>query len=230
MKLIPQRKRINVVSLDDGEGNAPKRQRHGSLLPDSIRALYVGPSNCGKTNAMLTLLLHENGLRFRNVYLYTKTPFQPKYQMLGEILRGIPGMGFFVFSDTEEIIPPSKAEPYSVFIFDDIGCDKQRIIKEYFSMGRHFKVDCILCYQSYTDAAKQLLRDNANFIALWRQDENNLKHLYDDHVNTDMLYSQLKAMCALCWNDHKHGFMTIVKDSPLEDGRYRRGYDTYIKK
>ena len=56
-----------------------KVKGHGSMLPDSIRAVFCELSNCGKTNALLSLILHPNGLRFENIYLYSKSLQQPKY-------------------------------------------------------------------------------------------------------------------------------------------------------
>ena len=50
-----------------------KAKRHGDLLPSSIRAVFCSPSNCGKTNSLLTLIIHHNGVRFENVYTYSKS-------------------------------------------------------------------------------------------------------------------------------------------------------------
>ena len=55
-----------------GVGHEMKVKRHGDLLPDSIRAIFCGPSNWGKTNSLLALITHPNGLRFENVYIYSK--------------------------------------------------------------------------------------------------------------------------------------------------------------
>lgn len=205
-------------------------RRHSELLPNSIRCIICGPSNCGKTNVIVCLLLDPNGLKFRNVYLYSKTPFQPKYATLGKIFDTIEGLGYFVFSDNTEIVKPSEAKRDSVFIFDDVACDKQNVMREYFSMGRHSSVDSFYLCQTYSRIPKQLIRDNANLILLFRQDETNMKHAYDDHVNTDMTFDEFKAMCALCWRQDKYGFLVIDKDSDVDKGRYRKGFDTYIKK
>ncbi|XP_043469606.1 uncharacterized protein LOC122503211 [Leptopilina heterotoma] len=48
--------------------NKKTENRHGNLLPNSVRAIFCGPSNCGKTNALLALLIHPNGLRFENFH------------------------------------------------------------------------------------------------------------------------------------------------------------------
>ena len=179
---------------------------------------------------MVCLLLEPNGLRFQNVYLYSKTPFQPKYETLGEILGNVEGMGYFVFSDNAEIMKPSEAAKDSIFIFDDVACDKQNTMREYFSMGRHSSVDSFYLCQTYSRIPKQLIRDNANLIILFRQDEMNLKHVYDDHVNMDMTFDEFKKMCTLCWRNNRYGFLVIDKDSEMGNGRYRRGFDTYIRR
>ena len=62
-----------------------------------------------------------------------------------------------------------------------------------------------------------------------RQDDLNLRHVYNDHVNTDMKYEEFKAMCAEAWKD-RYGFIVINKDSPINAGRYRVGFDRFIHK
>lgn len=229
MRLEPQRKRLRVDNVDiPSTGGAAKQRRHSSLLPNSIRSLILGPSNCGKTNVMFCLLVEPNGLKFRNVYLYSKTPFQPKYQNLGEIFKKIKGLGYFVFSDNADIVKPADAKQDSIFIFDDVACDKQNVMRAYFSMGRHSSVDSFYLSQTYSRIPKHLIRDNANFIVVFKQDDTNLKHIYEDHVNTDMKWNEFREMCLFCWKD-KFGFLVIDKDSELDNGRFRKGFDNYIK-
>jgi len=48
---------------------------------------------------------------------------------------------YFTFSNSD-VIPPSEARLNFIFIFDDVACDKQDAVREYFSMGRHTNVDC----------------------------------------------------------------------------------------
>ncbi|EZA50296.1 hypothetical protein X777_11282, partial [Ooceraea biroi] len=65
---------------------------------------------------------------------------------------------------------------------------------------------------------KHLIRDNANLLILFKQDGMNLKHVYNDYVNTDMTYDDFCALCRACWQ-RKYGFVIIDKNSPLENGR-----------
>ena len=202
-------------------------KRHGNLLPDSIRAIFCGPSNCGKTNSLLALITHPNGARFENIYVYSKSLNQPKYEFLKQVLEPIDEVQYFPFSEHEEVVAPDNALPNSLMIFDDIATEKQDNVRAYFCMGRHKKVDCFYLCQTYARIPKHLVRDNVNLLAIFRQDEVNMKHIYDDHVNTDMTYSQFKDLCSSCWNNGKHGFIVIDKDRDMNDGRYRKGFDQF---
>lgn len=228
MKLIQQSKRLKIHNLEPCDKVVRQLRRHSALLPNTVRCLICGPSNCGKTNVVVCLLLDVNGLKYQNVYLYSKTPFQPKYEYLGKVFKPVKDLGYFVFSDSSDIVKPQVVKQNSIFIFDDVACDKQDVIRDYFSMGRHSSVDCFYLCQTYTRIPKQLIRDNANLLILFKQDETNLKHVYDDHVNTDMTFSDFKKMCSLCWIE-KFEFLVIDKDCEINEGRYRKGFDVYIK-
>ncbi|XP_024941792.1 uncharacterized protein LOC112494507 [Cephus cinctus] len=101
-------------------------------------------------------------------------------------------------------------------------------MRTFFSMGRHRDDDCFYLCQTYARIPKHLVRDNANLLVLFKQDEMNLKHVYDDHVNTDMTYVQFRDVCSACWNERKCGFLVIDKDSELNEGRYRKGFDCFV--
>lgn len=201
--------------------------RHGKLLPNTIRCLICGPSNCGKTNLVIGLLLHENGLRFRNVYVYSKTLYQPKYTFLENVLKRVPGVSYFKYHANNDVLSPQSAKPNSVIIFDDVASEKQNNIRDYFAMGRHKFVDCFYLNQTYTKIPKQLVRDNANLIVLFKQDDINLKHVYDEHVNTDMSWLLFREMCSKVW-DNPYNYLVINKDCTKNEGGYRKSFDTFI--
>ncbi|KAK9729455.1 Poxvirus A32 protein [Popillia japonica] len=228
MRLSKQKDVVQVKNLDTlFTANHPTRQRHGRLLPNSIRCIISGSSGSGKTNVMLSLLIDKNGLRFDNIYIHSKSLHQPKYQFLQQVLETIPQVKYFAFKESEEILDPSQACENSIFIFDDVATDKQNKIKEYFSMGRHKSVDSFYLCQTYACIPKHLIRDNANFLILFKQDDLNLRHIYDEHVGTDMSFEKFKAMCGNCWKE-KYSFLVIDKESDLGNGRYRKHFDYYI--
>lgn len=229
MKIEKQTFSLPIINYD-AMFDSNQFKKHGVIFGGSSkRALIVGPSDCGKTNILLTLILHANGLRFTNVYLYSKSLYQDKYKYLRKIMQPITEIGYHEYQDGDEVISPEQIEPYSLIIFDDIVSCNQDIIKKYFCFGRHKNIDCFYLCQTYSSIAKQLLRDNANLLIIFQQDMTNLKHIYDDHVSVDMSFNDFKTMCGSCWMN-KYDFLVIDKDCSLTDGRYRKGFDHYIKK
>lgn len=225
MRVVKQKELFPIKNYDNCFLQPKTVKRHGNLLPNQIRCIMVGPSNCGKTNVLIGMIINPNGLFFENLYIYSKTHNQPKYQYLKQILNNI--AGYFEFKNTEEIIPCSQAKPNSIFIFDDVVCSSQSNIREYFAFGRHGQVDCFYLSQTYSSVPKQVIRDNANLLVVFRQDETNLKHIYGDHVNTDMNYQEFVAICRECWKN-RYGFLIIDKESDINKGRYRKGFDQFI--
>lgn len=228
MRLIKQNATLPINNFDGAIEVAKDERKHGPLLPSSIRCIICGPSNCGKTNILITLLTDLNGLRFENVYIHSKFLNQPKYQFLKSVLERVKEIGYYPFTDNESICDPREAKRNSIFIFDDVVCDKQNRIREYFCMGRHNNIDCFYLCQTYSKIPKQLIRDNANLIVLFKQDFINLQHVYTDHVNTDMTFDDFKNICNACWKDDKYGVLVIDKDSDMRNGRYRKGFDHYM--
>lgn len=204
-----------------------KPRRHGKLFPATIRCIICGPSNCGKTNVIFNLLFAPQGLTFKNVYIFSKSLYQPKYELLRHVMAGVPQIGYFTFSDNDKVMEPEIAEPNSIMIFDDVACEKQQNIRKYFSMGRHNDIDSFYLCQTYSSIGKHLVRDNTNFIILFKQDDLNLRHIYHDHVNTDMKFQQFKEMCARAWSK-PHSFLVIDKESAMNNGRYRIAFDHFV--
>lgn len=226
MKLVKQVVSLEITHIDSELQTLPYK-RHGELLPNTIRCIICGPSNCGKTNVMISLLLHENGLKFQNVYLYSKTTFQPKYLLLDHILQSVPDVKIFILKNDEDLISPNEVHKNSVFIFDDVICENQVNIRNYFSMGRHKGIDCFYLSQTYSKIPKQLIRDNVNVLIVFKQDEINLKHIYQEHVNSDMSWHEFKKLCSNIWKD-PYMFLLINKDCELNKGRYRKTFDIFV--
>lgn len=228
MRLEQQGIKVPVKNIDYNLNIKPYI-KHSKLLPNNVRAIIVGPSNCGKTNVLLHLITAEHGLKFMNLYIFSKTIEQPKYLYLKTILNGneCKCIGFHTYTENSQVLPLSKAEPDSVIVFDDIAGEKHEEIARYFCMGRHKKIDCFYLGQTYTRIPKQLLRDNTNFLLVFKQDYNNLKFIYNEHVNTDMNLKQFLDICKLCWIE-RYGFLLINKECSMDQGRYRKGLDTFI--
>ena len=71
MDFKEQSVKLPIENLEAVIEHDKRAKWHGDLLPDSRRAIFCGPSNCGKTNSLLALITHPNGVRFENVYVYS---------------------------------------------------------------------------------------------------------------------------------------------------------------
>lgn len=225
MEVEEQKQKLPVINYDSFAGEEKILMKNGPLLPNDIRALICGKSGCGKSNLMLSLLFDSNGVRFKNVCVYSKSLFQPKYRFLKTVLDGVKSVGYYQYTENDEIVSPEDAPCHTVFIFDDVATQKQNKIRDFFSMGRHAQVNCFYLCQTYSRIPKQLIRDNANLIILFEQDDLNLRHVYRDHIN-GVTYETFKSICEECWKT-KYGFLVIDKDN--EKGRLRAGFDKFIK-
>lgn len=227
MKFVQQTKKLRIHNFDTTMEKAERL--HSVLLPNNVRCLIVGPSNSGKTSVMLNLLFDPNGLRFANVYVFSKSLYQPKYGFLERVLTDIPDIEYYKFSENEQVIHPNDAKPNSIIIFDDVACERQENIVNYFTMGRHKKINVFYLCQTYSKIPKQLIRDNANVIVIFCQDEHNLKLIFRDHVIPDLTFELFKEICSKAWSERKKGFLVIDKESDINcGGRYRIGFDIYI--
>ncbi|KAK9738175.1 hypothetical protein QE152_g10040 [Popillia japonica] len=190
-----------VRGIITGPSNCGKTNAMLSVIEhensDTVRGIITGPSNCGKTNAMLSVIEHENGLKFENIYLYSKSLNQPKYVYLEKLLKPI--------SILRKVIKTDK----SMGRHNDIDCFY--LSQTYAKVPKHLIRDnCFYLSQTYAKVPKHLIRDNANIIVLFKQDDLNLKHVYTDHVGTDMSFEQFKDMCSLCWKE-PYSFITYIR-------------------
>ena len=61
--------------------NGGVKRENSPLLPQNIRGLIVGKSNCGKTT-FLNLLLQPDWLDYNHLYVFGKSLHQQEYRIL----------------------------------------------------------------------------------------------------------------------------------------------------
>ncbi|KAL6268186.1 hypothetical protein P5V15_001289 [Pogonomyrmex californicus] len=76
MKFVRQPLTIRVVNCDEKVrmmGDIATERKYDEMLPSTIWAIICGPSNCSKTNVLISLLESPHNVRFENVYVYSKS-------------------------------------------------------------------------------------------------------------------------------------------------------------
>ena len=133
------------------------------------------------------------------------------------------------FYETSDDVPDPRdlnSQHKNLMIFDDLQLEKQNKCETYYIRGRHSNVDCFYLAQNYFKLPRQTIRENANFICLFPQDQKNIHHIYDDHVSTDMTKEEFRKLCKSVWGQ-PHGFVVIDLTSNKSNGKYRSSLDNF---
>ena len=216
MSFIQQKSKFKIIH------NEGKSKKISPLFPNNIRCLICGPSGSGKTVVLYNLIVKKEGLKFTNLYLISQSLEQEKYKKIIDIFK-LCGDDIKLHTSSVCDITPQDVEKYSVVVFDDISCPN---ITPFFSMGRHRNINSFYLCQSYARVQKPL-RDNTNFLILFKQDDLNLKHIYNNHVGNDFTFKQFRNLCHQCWDHNKFGFFVIDKERSKNNGKYRFMFDQF---
>jgi len=210
---------IKVINFDKVGGK--KKERVVKMFPDILRCGIFGPSGCGKTNVLMTILLHVRP--FRDVYLCSKTSYQEKYSKLRELANSYnkSNKNKISIHDVVVLPEPENVPPRSIVIFDDILTENQDKIANFFLRGRHREISCFYLAQSYTKIPKKSgIRENFNYLILFRQDQVNLRQIYTEYV-TDLNFEQFRQLCDKCWRE-QYGFLVVDLESSC---KYKKKFE-----
>ena len=83
---MDKRRLKNSITVINFDNQVKKKQRKVEMFPDVIRCGMFGPSGSGKSNLLLTMLVHMRP--YKNLYLCSKTSYQEKYGTLRELIAG----------------------------------------------------------------------------------------------------------------------------------------------
>ena len=131
------------------------------------------------------------------------------------------------FTDCEQIPDPSEldSEKKNLLILDDCYLGKQNKAEAYYSRGRHNNCDTIFLSQNYFRLPRQTIRENCNFLILFKQDIKNINHIYADHCS-EIPLEEFRDFCAQVWKT-KHAFVTIDLTSGIENGKFWKNLSTF---
>lgn len=194
------------------------------LIPTPVRALLVGSSGSGKTNLLLNLILKEKGIKFKHLFIFSKSIEQPAYSDLrrayAEIERKTKKTNAQFFNNCDDLITLDECPENSLVVFDDCLMDKQDKIRDYFIRSRHKNISCVYLTQSLTKVDLQVIRNNVNFICIFNQNTQYTKRVYQEFVGADMSFDRFQRICNDCWNV-PHGFITIDMTKKPHNGKYK---------
>lgn len=200
-----------------------KEKSEDELLPYPLRFLIIGASGSGKTNLLMNLIYNEAGISFKKLYVLSKSIQQPIYVKLREYYKNVEkklkNTKAYFFDDCDDLPSLDECYPNSLIVFDDCLLGKQDKIKDYFIRGRHKNLSCVYLSQSYGKVDRQVIRNNVNFICIFKQNNHYAKSIYNDFVGSDMSFGQFMQICTLCW-DEPYGFLSINMTKKPHQGKY----------
>lgn len=74
-----------------------------------------------------------------------------------------------------------------------------------------------ICVRHTFYIPKLLIRGNANFIVLFKEDKTNLRHIYFDQVNTHMSFDVFKQTCSSVWYQSSNSIVVIDRVRRTKD-------------
>ena len=207
-----------------------ENKKHSEIFPSSIRMIIAGRSGCGKTNLMINFLLNGD-LEYNDVIIYTTTPYQKLYQLIGDYYQEIKNKFktsdiIKFYSPEEDILNPSELDSSKthIVIFDDVQEERQKVMTNYFCRGRHNNINVFYLCQSLHRLKKHGIRQNANIFILFRQDGKTLKYFYDTEISSDMSFQEFSEFCDSAWKK-EYGYVVINIWEKPECGRYMQNYE-----
>ena len=131
------------------------------------------------------------------------------------------------FTNCELIPDPSELDPKkkNLLVLDDCFLGKQNKAEAYYSRGRHNNCDTIFLSQNYFRLPRQTIRENCNFLILFKQDTKNINHIYADHCS-DIPLEEFHEFCTEVWRT-RYAFVTIDLTSGIENGKFRKNLSTF---
>ena len=133
---------------------------------------------------------------------------------------------------TDVIPDPSALSPKrkNLILFDDIMTGPQSVAEDYYTRGRHSNTSCIYISQNYFKLPRQTIRENSNLLVLFKQDDKNLQHIYQDRCSEDSTFldfALFKSLCHKIWSAAPYNFVVIDSTRLPQRGKYRQNLNAW---
>src|SRR6266853_259466 len=117
----------------------------------------------------------------------------------------------------------------NLMIFDDVMLQKQRIIEEYYTKGRHNSTQVFYISQAFFEIPKSTVRGNANLLFLFKLTDVDVANIHRQIVKSDMDLETFTRFCKKVW-DKKYKFIVIDRYNENLNLKYRDGFETPLNK
>ena len=198
-------------------------------IPDHpYRILIIGGSGTGKTNALLNLI--HNQPYIDKIYLYTKDPYEAKYQFLIKKRESVginrlnhPKAFIEYFNNMHKVFKnidnynPDK-ENKILIVFDDMIADMIKnkelnsIVTELFIRGRKLNISLVFITQSYFNVPKDVRLNTTHFFFMKIPNKRELQQIAINHssdINTED-FIEIYRKCT----DKPYSFLVIDTTLP----------------
>ena len=205
-----------MANFDDyANENKTKHNLKQPYIPDHpYRILIIGKSRSGKRNALLNSINNQSDID--KIYLYSKDPYEAKYQFL---INKREGTGLKLFNDTKSFIEYSNdmqvvyknVQKYNIgkkrkllIVFDDMIVDVinneklNPIVTELFIRGRKLNISIVFFTQSYFKTPKFFRLNSIQFLSSKFQIKKNFSKLHQIIHQASALQISLRSIEMFC--------------------------------
>lgn len=204
----------------------PQYNKH--FLNINCHYCISGMTGCGKSNFIINYILNMHDT-FSHIYIYTKKPDEPLYQMLKKELKKDCTLDSIDNLPTLQEIKQDKQEQ-KLIIFDDfITCDKQTLqkIETYAIMARKELFTCFYLTQKFVSCPIKI-RDQIRYLIMMKMADktsmNNIISRVDSDISKDNIYKIVRNATKFKLNT-----CTIDLQAITPNMQFRRNFSDFYK-
>ena len=221
-----------MINFDDYVNkNKTEHNSKWPYIPDHpYRILIIGGSGSGKTNALLNLINNQPDID--KIYLYTKDPYEAKYQFLinkreGTVQKHINDLKTFIEYSYDMGDVYKNIDKYNIdkerkilIVFDDMIADKisniklNSIVTELFIRGRKLNISLIFITQSNFKVPKDVTLNTTHFFIMKIPNKKDFQQIAQNH-SSDISTKDFIKIHNKCT---AKPYSFLVKDTTLASG------------
>ena len=92
-------------------------------------------------------------------------------------------------------------------------------MQDYFVRSRHKNISCVYLSQNWTKLNFNIIRNNLNFLCVFKQNSFYIRQIYNQVADNDMTLEDFKNVCKSAWKED-FGFLTINLTRKFINGKY----------